>query len=713
MGGLDTTCHKSRAGWKGGRAKKGEEVPVLLLAKVALADPSLPATPDWEYVGDEQFEHFGWQVVVTDLDADGYDDLVCWNWAFDIEETQVSVFQGGPGGPEATPSTEVPAGGWPLVVGDFDGDGHGDILSGDRVYLGSSSGLQPATPRGAAPYLAVAGDFDVDGDDDLAWIEAWNSTLVRVTLGGEGGLSESPALTLELPPQPYCSPVLQPIDVHGDGDTDLVAACSNGGPVGVYESGAPLSEDFVLLDISPTIYPYPAGRGDFDGDGYEDLVMPFPGAWGQQSAQGEVYVLPGGPDGLGEEPVWYQLGTEPGGFFGNGNAAGDLDADGDDELFVGAPDISNGERNTGVLYMFPGDPAGLADTPTWTFEGVDELEKIGEVLAVGDLNGDSVDDLVVSSEYANQDGTVRVFFGEAPDPDGDGYTTDDCAPQDPAVHPGVSEIDGDGVDQDCDGLDAGRGMDGLAPGELVISEVMREPQASDPEQGQWFEVLLAGEAPVDLLGMEIEAGGLGQVQGFLVLLPGQSLVIGRSADPAVNGGAPVDLEMQEMALGEQIVLSRADGPLATLELSGLPLAPGASASLAPDASGWCPATSTYGAGDRGTPGAINDPCGDAPGPIEKPPEDEEKGCGCAHAGPPALAALLPLAALLRRRRESQRVTPLLRANRSAMLCASAHLWAANTRSVVEHRLCRLNPRFNSGTPQQPSGGHLLSSPRKR
>jgi uncharacterized protein (TIGR03382 family) len=622
---------------------------MLLLVNVALADPNLPATPDWEYVGDEPFEHFGWQVAVTDLDADGYGDLVCWNWSFDIEETKVSIFRGGPDGPEATPSIEVPAGGWPLVVGDFDGDGHGDILSGDRLYRGAPSELHPATPRAAAPYDAVAADFDADGDDDLAWTETWDSTQIHVTLGGEGGLSKSIALTLQLPAGPYCSAALQPIDVHGDGDADLVADCSNGGPVRVYESGAPLSEDFVLLDIPPSIYPYPGGRGDFDGDGYEDLVMPFGGAWGQQSAQGEVYVLPGGPDGIGEEPVWYQLGTQPGGFFGVGVAAGDLDADGDDELFVGAPDISQGDRSTGVLYLFPGDPAGLATAPTWTFAGVDELEKIGEVLAVGDLNGDGVDDLVVSSEYANDNGTVRVFFGEMSDLDGDGYTTDDCAPEDPEVHPGVSEIDADGVDQDCDGLDAGRGIDALAPGELVISEVMREPQAA-PEQGQWFELLLAGDSPVDLLGLQVEAGGEAQVQGFLVLMPGEPLVVGRSADPALNGGAPVDLEVPEMALGERITLSNTDGPLATLELSDLPLTPGASASLAPDASRWCPATSTYGDGDRGTPGAINDPCEDEPGATEEPPKGEERGCGCAHTGPPALAALLPLAALIRRRR---------------------------------------------------------------
>lgn len=86
--------------------------------------------------------------------------------------------------------------------------------------------------------------------------------------------------------------------------------------------------------------------GDLDNDGLDDLLVGAP-HWGQDN--GKVYIYFGTEKEQFETVVFLQ-GTTEGGYFGYAIASGDLDADGFDDIIVGAP-----WEGSGVIYVYNGD----------------------------------------------------------------------------------------------------------------------------------------------------------------------------------------------------------------------------------------------------------------------------------------------------------------------------------------------------------------------
>jgi hypothetical protein len=171
--------------------------------------------------------------------------------------------------------------------------------------------------------------------------------------------------------------------------------------------------------------------GDFDGDGYDDVVIGVPYEdWGSKSNTGIVHILYGASRGLenrgsANAAVIYQdrrgvAGVvEAGDEFGMGLAAGDFNGDGVDDLAVGVP---GEDRDQGIVQVFFGRAGeGL------TYGTIDQLirrsdlgvpavakDKFGYALETGDFNNDGLADLVVGAHGADGiKGAVHVLHGTA------------------------------------------------------------------------------------------------------------------------------------------------------------------------------------------------------------------------------------------------------------------------------------------------------------
>jgi hypothetical protein len=378
---------------------------------------------DTTITGEVPNNSFGDSLALGDVNGDGYADLVVGNYGYDSSHGRVWIFHGSKtgiadtdlsAGESADTTLDGEAGsstnfGSQLACGDVNGDGYADLAveapgwyGKVHIFHGSPSGIP---------------------DTDLAAGDLSDTTIVSAG-GGELGSSVTFG------------------DVNADGYADLAigariygnfqgrAYIFYGSSTGIADTNLRTGEsaDTTLTGaVGGFGFGYKLAFGDANGDGYADLAVAA--CW--SFFQGYVYIFHGGAAGIADTNLsaggnadTELMGISDRNQFGYSLAFGDITADGNDDLAIGAR-LFNG--NQGRVYLFHSSASGIgsadlnSNPSDGVFTGETAPSSFGQAVLLDDLNGDGNPDLAASGDgYNYLRGRVYIFHNtgaQIPDAD--------------------------------------------------------------------------------------------------------------------------------------------------------------------------------------------------------------------------------------------------------------------------------------------------------
>jgi len=385
----------------------------------------LSSAPSWTAQSNQAGSFFGWSVAEAgDVNGDGFSDLLIGapNFSDDQDrEGAVFLWYGGPNGlgPAGIPAnadwtaqlnqTDAHFGYALASAGDTNNDGYDDLVVGApffsrgqdgeglaALWLGSASGMgQPGAfdnadwiAEGNVPHatfgasLSSAGDQNRDYHDDL--LVGAPGMAIDFQLEGAAFLFKGDPSGLEI---------------------------SSSWSVRGQQDGALLGSDV-------------QGLGDIDFDGYADVAVSAPHYTNGQYLEGAVFVWNGSPNlsaGIRQLNTanWSKESNQAGARMGSSISSIDFNADGLNDLIVGLSHHDGAFENQGQSRLYLSSASGLASSPSFTVNGIEENQFLGS--RVAGLNGSIAADQIVTGSFAflgtgqDERGKAQAHGGSSPE----------------------------------------------------------------------------------------------------------------------------------------------------------------------------------------------------------------------------------------------------------------------------------------------------------